>query len=98
MTYLVESSDSESEDDGEVCTRNEQAEPPIAVSFADEDEEVEYFGGKGPSSSSVAIDKTESKLASILFQKEASTTKKAEPAAIPDGGKGEITLKSNELA
>jgi len=91
MTYLVESSDSESEDDGEVYNRDDLAEPPIAVSFEDEEEEVEYFGGKGPSSTSSATDKTESKLASILFQKDASTTKTAEPAGIPDGGKGELS-------
>ena len=89
MTYLVESSDSESEADGELYSKDELSGPSI-VGFGGEEEEVEYFGGKGPSSSSTTNDKTESKLASILFQKEAPKTQKTNPIDIPDGGKGEM--------
>lgn len=84
MTYVVESSDSESDDEIAVNSKGEFVDQPIAVNFGDEEEEVEYFGGSGQASSSNnAKEKTESKLASILFQKDIST-----PTFGSEGGKG----------
>jgi len=93
MAYAAESSDSESED-GEELRVNERsfAEPTISIKFGEEDEEeVEYFGGKkAPVTISGSNNAhTESKLASLLFQKP-TATESAGPVA--EGVKGEKTL------
>ncbi len=82
MQY-TEESDSESESDEEFEKSASIEEPTISVTFANEDEEVEYFGGKKNTPN------TESKLASILFNKDATSVPKLSVnAPIMEGGKG----------